>query len=266
MTPTDIQSGTPQVATITYEQPLSERLRTYLRLEFLYRQMAFNQQNADAWSTRSAMNAILDILAITARGDCRTDALKEIERQLVLLNEYRHHTAVDTERLDTILQKLAHHRSELNSVPGAFMQNLRDSEFLNAIRHRSAIPGGTCEFDLRDYYYWLNQTFATRQADLDLWTKDIRILCEAITCLLWVIREQAKTRRETAISGQFQLNLDKDNHCQLIRVTLPSGSDLYPEISGTHYRCIVRFLKWQGVASRPIQAEADIPFLLTTCS
>ena len=267
MTFVDAQSGTQrQAATITYEQPLSERLRTYLRLEFLYRQVEFNLRSQDAWSTRSAMSGILDILAITARGDCRTEALKEVERQLNLLNTYRDRSGVDTERLDYIVEQLGHHRTQLNSVPGAFMQNLRDSEFLNAIRHRSAIPGGTCEFDLRDFYHWLNQDFATRKIDFDTWMTDIRILCEAVTCLLWVTRENARPRRETAVGGQFHLNLDRENPCQLVRITLPSGTDLFPEISGSHYRCSLRFLKWQGVNSRPIQTEQDIPFLLTTCS
>ncbi len=267
MTTVDRQSGTHnEAATITYEQPLSERLRTYLRLEFLYRQAEFNLQSTDAWSTRSAMTAMLDILAITARGDCRTEALKEVERQHTALSSYRDRNGVDNERFDHIMKQLSHHRTQLNSVPGAFMQGLRDSEFLSAIRHRSAIPGGTCEFDLRDYYHWLNQDFALRQADFDNWMADIRILCEAVTCLLWVTREHARPRRETAVAGQFQLNLERDNPCQLLRITLPSGSELFPEISGSHYRCSVRFLKWQGVGSRPIQAEQDVPFLLTTCN
>jgi cell division protein ZapD len=267
MTTANAQSGSnAEAATITYEQPLSERLRTYLRLEFLYRQTLFNQQSSDAWSTRSAMSAILDILAITARGDCRTDTLKELERQLVVLNEFRDKSGVDSERLDSIMKQLAHHRGELNSMPGVFMQSLRDSEFLSAIRHRSAIPGGNCEFDLRDYHHWLNQDFAIRQGDFENWMSDIRILCEAISYLLWVIRQNARPRREMAVAGQFQLNLDRDSHCQLLRITLPAGTDLFPEISGSHYRCSVRFLKWQGVATRPIQAEQDIPFLLTTCT
>lgn len=267
MTKAETKSGIdPEAATIDYEQPLSERLRTYLRLEFLYRQTQYHQQNPDAWATRAAMSSMLEILAITARGDCRTDALKELERQLAVLNEFRNKSGVDSERLHSIMTQLAHHRGELNSVGGVFMQGLRDAEFLSAIRHRSTIPGGTCEFDLRDYFHWLNQDFSTRQTELSNWMEHIRILCEAVTYLLWVTRQNARPRREIAVGGNFQLNLDRDSHRQLLRITLPAGTDLFPEISGSHYRCSIRFMKWQGVITRPVQAEQDVPFLLTTCT
>ncbi|MGE0114826.1 MAG: cell division protein ZapD [Steroidobacteraceae bacterium] len=267
MTSTDQQSGSDQqAAIIEYEQPLNERLRTYLRLEFLYRQTQYHQQHQGNWAARAAMSSMLEILAITARGDCRTDALKELERQLAVLNDFRSKQGVDTERLHSILAQLAHHRSELNSIGGVFMQNLRDSEFLSAIRHRSAIPGGTCEFDLRDYFHWLNEPFAVQQQAFDDWMNHIRILCEAVIYLLWVTRQNARPRRELAAGGNFQLNLDRDSPCQLLRITLPAGTELFPEISGSHYRCSIRFLKWQGVGARPVQADQDVPFLLTTCS
>lgn len=259
-------SGSFKPATIEYEQPLSERMRTYLRLEFLFRQTQYHQLQADAWSTRSAMSSMLEILAITARGDCRTDALKEVERQLAGLNEFRSKHGVDGERLQTIMATLAQHRSELNAAGSSFMQSLRDSEFLSALRHRSAIPGGTCEFDLRDYYHWLNQPHEIRQHAFDEWMVHIRVLCEAVIYLLWVTRQNSRPRRETATGGNFQLNLDRDSHCQLLRISLPAGTDLFPEVSGSHYRCSIRFMQWQGVTTRPVQTPHDVPFLLTTCA
>ena len=262
----DNQSGDLEAATIDYEQPLSERLRTYLRLEFLYRQTRFHQRNSDPWATRAAMASLLEIMAITGRGDCRSDALKELERQLILLNEFRNRSGVDDARLQEIIAALTNHRTALNAIGNGFMQNLRDSEFLSAIRHRSAIPGGTCEFDLRDYFHWLNEPFAARQATFDEWMSHIGPLCEAVIYILWVTRQNARPRREVAHHGGFQLHLDRDSHCQLIRITLPAGSELFPEISGSHYRCSIRFLTWQGVTARPVQTEQDVPFLLTTCT
>jgi cell division protein ZapD len=50
-----------------------------------------------------------------------------------------------------------------------------------------------------------------------------------------------------------------------VRVTLPGGSKLYPEVSGSHHRCSLRFLRWNSVHSRPVQAAEDVPFVLTTC-
>jgi cell division protein ZapD len=59
-----------------YEQPLNERMRTFLRLDFLYQQALFHEEREDAWSTRAAVGSLLEILAITARGDVRSEVLK----------------------------------------------------------------------------------------------------------------------------------------------------------------------------------------------
>jgi cell division FtsZ-interacting protein ZapD len=47
---------------------------------------------------------------------------------------------------------------------------------------------------------------------------------------------------------------------------LPQGTDLYPEISGSHYRCSVRFLIWQDADTRAVQTTEDVPFTLSTCT
>jgi cell division protein ZapD len=41
---------------------------------------------------------------------------------------------------------------------------------------------------------------------------------------------------------------------------------LYPEISGSHHRCSVRFLEWHGITARPSQTENDVPFMLSCCA
>ena len=87
----------------------------------------------------------------------RSDVLKELERHLGLLNEFQHRPGIDTSRLRALIANLTRLRDELGAVGSNWLQPLRDSEFLAAIKHRSAIPGGTCEFDLPDYFFWLNQ-------------------------------------------------------------------------------------------------------------
>lgn len=258
---------TPETsATTEYEQPLNERMRTFLRLEFLYQQLCFHQEQTDSWSTRAAVSSLLEILAITARGDVRTDVLKELERHMAVIHEYQSRPGADSDRVHSIVASLAKLRTDFTSAGATLMQRLRDSEFLNAIKHRSAIPGGTCEFDLADYAHWLSLPFESRVTALNDWSSNVRPLCDAVVELLWLTRQNTHPRRETAAGGVFQLSLDKHVQCQLLRITLPSGSNLYPEISGSHHRCTIRFLKWTDVSVRPAQTDQDVPFLLTTCT
>jgi cell division protein ZapD len=261
-----VPAGEAAARAVVYEQPLNERMRSFLRLDFLYQQAVHHHTKADPWATRAAVSALLEILTVTQRGDVRSEVLKELERQMSLLASYNSRPGVDAARLRVLLTKLHRMREDLSNAGAHFMQQLRDSEFLNAIKHRSTIPGGTCEFDLPDYTHWLNQPDEIRGADFAHWLAVIRPLGDAVSEILWMTREQGKSRQEVASGGIFHLALDRDVPAQMIRIVLPGGTDLYPEISGSHYRCSMRFLVWQSAGARPVQTTEDVRFTLTTCT
>jgi len=56
---------------IAYEQPLNERMRNFLRLDFLYQQAVHHHTRSDPWSTRAAVSSLLEILAmLSPAGRC----------------------------------------------------------------------------------------------------------------------------------------------------------------------------------------------------
>ncbi|MBS0612450.1 MAG: cell division protein ZapD [Proteobacteria bacterium] len=255
-----------EISPTVYEQPLNERMRTFLRLEFLYVQAGYHAESANSWSMRAAVASLLEILAITARSDARNEVLKELERHASLLKDFQTKPGVDAGRLRSLLSNITRLRSDLTTVGGNFMAPLRDSEFLSAIKHRSAIPGGTCDFDLPDYSYWLHRSAQTRTAEFNAWLTTIRPLCDAISELLWLTRENARPKKEMAAGGVHQIQFDRENPCQLVRITLDPHGDLFPEISGNQHRCTIRFLRWTDAAHHPQHVEADVPFVLTLCT
>jgi len=251
--------------TVVFEQPLNERMRNFLRLEFLYQQAVYHNDTPTPWSSRAAVSSLLEILAITARGDARSDVLKDLERQMALLKDFQARPGVDTGRLRAVLARLTQRRDELQASSSAALARLRDSEFLAAIKHRSAIPGGTCEFDLPDYFFWLNQPDEERSRAFGRWLGMLRPLCDAIAELLWLTRQNGRSRAELAPGGQCTISFDRETPYQLLRITLAPGSALYPEISGSHYRCSLRFLEWLSIDSRAKQATDEVSFTLTCC-
>ena len=124
----------PETAPIVYEQPLNERMRTFLRLDFLYTQALYHNEKGTPWGSRAAVDSLLDILSILTRGDMRTDVLKEIERHLALLNEFQNRAGIDTARLRTLMSNLVRLRTELAGVGGSWLAPLKDSAFLAAIK------------------------------------------------------------------------------------------------------------------------------------
>ena len=248
-----------------YEQPINERMRTLMRLEFLYQQMLYNSELEAVWATRAATSSLLEIMAILTRGDVRSDVHKELDHQIESLQRFQSQPEVDARRLEVLIANLATSRDELDQAGTHFLQPLKDCEFLSSIKHRSAIPGGTCQFDLPEYSHWLRQSFARRQQDLLSWLGIIRPVCDAVIELLWLIRESAQPIDKVAINGMYQHRMQKDASCRLLRVSLPDNSQLYPEISGSQHRFTVRFLEWSTIDSRAVQTGHDVDFRIGIC-
>ncbi|MFM7396066.1 MAG: cell division protein ZapD [Gammaproteobacteria bacterium] len=250
---------------LVFEQPLNERMRAYLRLDFLYSQGLFHAHSSSQWTSRAAITSLLDIIAIITRSDIRADVLKELERQMAVYTEFQRRPNIDVDRLQALVSNLSRLRTELLTADSSRLQPLRDSPFLAAIRHRSAIPGGTCDFDLPDLSYWLAQPNATREQALSDWLALLRPLCDSIAELLWLTRQSGRVRSEVAANGVFHIAFDRGQPVQLLRVSVPAELGVFPEISGSHYRASVRFVSWQGLNERARQVETDVPFDLICC-
>ncbi len=263
--PAEEIAAKPSAQPTHYEQPLSERMRTFLRLEFLYQQMLYNSEKEADWATRATISTLLEILAILSRGDVRSEVLKELDLQLSTLQRYQSQPGVDRGRLDSLVNTLLANRDQIGRIGSAFLQPIKDSEFLNAIKHRSAIPGGTCEFDLPEYNHWLRQPIARRREDLGQWVGAIRPLCDAVSESLWLIRESARPKDQLAVNGMYQHNMQKDGNCRLLRVSIVGKNSLFPEISGSQHRFTIRFLDWSTIEYRAVQTKQDVPFQLSIC-
>ncbi|MFM2110133.1 MAG: cell division protein ZapD [Steroidobacteraceae bacterium] len=250
---------------LVFEQPLNERMRAYLRIDFLYNQALFHAHSRSPWGSRASIASLLDILAIITRSDTRADVLKELERQIAVYTEFQRRPNIDVDRLQALVANLGRLRTELLSADASWMQPLRDSTFLAAIRHRSTIPGGTCDFDLPDFSFWLSQAGEVREQALAEWLGLLRPLCDSIAELLWLARQGGRARSEIAANGVFHITFDRGSPVQLLRVAVAAELGLFPEISGSHYRASVRFVSWQGLSERARQIEADVPFELICC-
>ena len=248
-----------------YEQPLTERMRTYLRLEFLYRQLRFHLDRTSPWDSRAALSALLDINAILTRGDVRSDVLKELERQLHVFDRLQDAPEVDKNRLTGLLRNLRAHRADLMALGPQYLSGMRENEFLSAVKHRSAIPGGTCEFDLPEYTHWLRMPYDKRCDAVNGWLKPLRPLCDGVAELLWLMRESGEAAAAIAQNGVYQHSLGRDGSFHLLRVSLPATRHIYPEISAGHHRFTLRFMAWPDVGDRATQVSEDLNFEIKIC-
>lgn len=249
---------------LTFEHPLNERVRTFLRLEYLFAKVIHFLPQLDPWASGAAVEGILDILAITMRADVKTELLKELDRTSNTLNRIKSQPGVDLDTLGGILDELRQAAAALYSMSGQLGQSLRQDGFLKSVAKRTSIPGGTCSFDLPQYHYWLKQPAEPRQQQLQDWVQGLQPVSDAINLVLSLARTSSRPREVTAAGGLFQESLQTQAQAQLVRVILNGDTQVFPEISGHKNHFSIRFMDTRE-PGLPVPWREDIVFNLTCC-
>lgn len=249
---------------LIFEQPLSERVRTYLRLEFLFDRLAHHRLDDTDFGRRAAIASMLDILLMLGRSDIKSDIVKELGEQRASLEAMRKRPGVDEARLDSVLSEMD---DVLNGMQGMATQFasavLRDNDFLVSVANRSAIPGGTCAFDLPNFHRWLSLPAEVTRRDLDAWLADLAPYERAVRFDLRLTRDSVGMTPRSADGGVYVQSLG--GPCRMLRVALPPGGTLYPEISAGKHRFTIRFMQSRDLAPRSVQATSLVQFDLAIC-
>ena len=121
-----------QAMPAAYEQPLNERIRTLLRLEFLFQEIDWALNGDSPWHSRQSVATLLDILSVlSSRGDIRGELIKELERIAGSLERLRHNPDVDSARLQPLLEDCRRLAAALKSVRGLPGSELKNNDLLN---------------------------------------------------------------------------------------------------------------------------------------
>lgn len=251
---------------ILYEYPFNERVRTYLRLEHLFRRLSDLIGRDSALDHHFAIQTIFDIMDVSSRADMKSDILKDIDKQRTLLGAYRGNPAISEQALDEVLAQLDTHYTAVNTSNGKLGQALSDNEWLMSVRSRVGIPAGTCEFDLPGYFHWQHQPAGQRQADLHRWVQTLVSLAEAISLLLKMMRDSGSPHKVIALGGQFQQNLPQGRTYQLLRVSIDPFQALVPEISANRLMLSIRLMQPKEDDGRLQSFTEDASFELTLCT
>ncbi len=250
---------------VTFEHPLNERVRTFLRLEHLFDKVAHFTPQEEPWAMRVVVESLLDIVSITSRADIRGELLKELDRNAATLAQYARQPGVDPKALSQVQADLAKAQSGLLHLNRPIGQTAREDEFLKSVAQRNSIPGGTCSFDLPSFHYWLMLPPERRDERFSRWMQDLDPVKEAIVLALMLARGSARPRRLVAEAGFFQEALDIQAPAQLVRVSLNGGQSLFPEISGHKSRFSIRFMSPEA-NGRAAQSRDDVDFVLACCA
>lgn len=234
---------------LLFEQPLNEKVRNYLRLEHLAKQL---DTHLEEDHQQRCFYPLFSLCELAERCDFRSEILKDIDRQLSLLkaDSGALNSALLSELLDCREQLLIAER------PGI---HLKQNRFISALRQRFSMPGACCNFDLPQLHFWLSKPWQERQYDYEQWVAHFRCLLNPITLLLAASRESCEYRSEIAPAGFFQK--ESSQSLSLIRVKLNIANGCYPTISGHRNRFAIHFVQFD----QQKHSQKPVEFLLATC-
>lgn len=250
----------------TFEQPLNERIRMCLRVETLMNRFHYFESLKGDWSAYSALLTVLELTSLLERGDLKQELMKELERQHGALKALSKHQGIDHSKLELTLSKQKNALERLHRLDGKLGEHLKRVDFLLGIKQRTSIPGGSCDFDLPQLRFWLNQSHEQRLADLRGWSAPYLELEQVIELVLTSIRDSAMAKTVVAENGFYQKPLDTKQSTQLIRIGVDSSKLIYPEISAGKHRYSVRFMQVKSGDTLATQVKENVEFILYRCS
>ncbi len=253
--------------TILYEHPVNELLRVCLRLEYLLQQTEHYIAQADYFASRTALANLIDIINVLDRPDLRSKLTTELLRYKEIIQRLssKNETEIDNKKLEQLITGLSTHISHLENNYGRLGQELRDDEFLSAVRYALGRPGGAWNFDLPLYHHWLQQAPKKRSADLSRWFNTFTEIKTILAALLHVVRDWAASPTIIQVeNGFYQMVLDPKLPYQLLQLWVPLEADVIPEISFGKHRLTIRLLD-VDYAQRPQQTTKNIDCEMKLC-
>ncbi len=223
---------------ITYEYPMNEKIRSWLRLETLLSQI-FELSNITSYSSGIAFfRSVSELIEILDRGEVRSDLIKELEKHRSRLSTWAESPNVDNELITSLLNDLSAKITHLMSA-ARFGHQLRTDKIISMVRQRLSIPGGCCSFDLPTLQLWLNIQQSERDRTIKSWLDSIAPLKDALQTVLTLIRQSSTFEIKKSNNGFYQ---DSVEGKELLRIKLAADHLIYPQISGHKTRFALRFL------------------------
>lgn len=248
---------TESLPKIIFEHPLTEKMRVWLRVEFLLKQLysnkIFNHDNALLF-----FHTLSELLEIVERNDIRSDLLKELESQKQKLTIWLNVEGVDTSLLSSLLERLTVLSSELNANSRLGL-DLKEDRFLSSIRQRLMIPGGCCSFDLPSLYLWLHLPQKERDAKAMHWINRFSSLHDTLTICMQLIR-QAGIFKPFECANNF--HQDNKEEAELLRIRVCHNARIYPQVSGHKSRYAIRFVPFEAASK---EKSTNVEFELACC-
>jgi len=223
---------------ITYEFPLNERVRKFLRIEEIFRRIEM-QLSKTKFDDYACFISYFCTMATASRTDLKVELIQEIEKQRlkILKKNKTEKNILAQNQLKKI--KLGLEKSKIKT---GF--EFGGDKFLHELKTRAISPSGIVMTDFPELQYWLK---TTSQKDRKKYfmnkINEYRPIKDAIKVLMAILRKNIETSTAESKTETVQHKLDTLLKNDLVTISLPESSKCFPNISSNKYAVNIHFAR-----------------------
>jgi len=212
---------------ITFEYPLNEKSRSYLRFEHLFLQIKNSKEFCYESDATAFFKALFELLELSERCDIRHDLIKDLRLLSESMNNWLMLDGVDHDAVSQLIIEIDQLIEAVQKMAKQF-RYFKTNRFLTSLKQRFSIPSGCCNFDLPQFHFWLAKD-----------KQHFICLEKALTLFLKIKRSQAVETEQVVSNSFYQGEVE---HCDFIMIKVTLEQAVYPMISGHKNRYSIRFM------------------------
>lgn len=247
---------------LTYEVPVSELLTLSLRIEYLIGKLHTYINRDSPFDRQQSLSGLVELLTLLNKQELRSKYYKEFSHAYYLLSKIKD-DHVCPEKLGESLNDLQAQLTLLNQKSGKFADKLRFMPFFKHLMQNSLLPLADYPNLNPEYHFWISQSQAICQNDLEQWFAHFSDIEHITQSYLSFVRKTGEFHQKTASRGFYQEHLG--NKYQMVRIQLHPQQRAYPKISMGQHGASVQFFDFNGADHNPTKSLADIQFNIAYC-
>jgi len=224
---------------IKYEFPLNERVRKFLRIEEIFKNVDVQISNRNNFDDYACFNLYFHIMATASRTDLKVELIQEVEKQRSLISK-----KIKTKKNIFVQNQLRKVKSGLEKSKIKTGFDFGGDKFLHELRTRAISPSGIVITDFPELQYWLE---STTQKDRKKYfinrINEYNPIKVAIVSLMKILRDNVESNAMQSKNEAVQYKLNALLKNDLVIISLPDSSKCFPNISSNKYAVNIHFTK-----------------------
>tara|TARA_B100001564_G_scaffold150858_1_gene126840 strand:- start:386 stop:1159 length:774 start_codon:yes stop_codon:yes gene_type:complete len=244
-----------------YEEPVQEKVRKFLKLEYLFDRIFYFKSKEDKRDNYNALSAFSELYEILSRSDIKSELIREIETHNTYFSKIKNieQSQADENKLNSVLEKQELLLKLIYNVESNYLDYLEDD-----VLYKTIIKNCFSTLQPASIEFWLTRDIMLRETQIDLWLEPLLFIKKSVDFILQIIRKSGTFNDKLAEKGFYIEKLNPIKNILLVRITLTSDLYYYPQISVGKQRLNIMFMS-KDDKNNLIRYQDDVPFILTTC-